>query len=260
VRFEFHGDPQDIEGFSDFFRTFFTGGMPGAARTTSRTATGGRSRTSSRAASLDALFGGLGSDVDLDGLGGQLGGDGSRTTRRTRPRRQDAEAEVEISLDEAFHGTKRRVEVNDRRLDVTIPRGVDTGRRIRLSGKVGSGPNAGDLYLRVTVKPHPVFTRTGNDLRRDLPITLEEALLGAEVPVKTIKGRVLLRIPAGTQNGRTFRLKAQGMPRFGATESEAPAGDLLVTVRVVLPTNLSDEAKEAAKTFLALVDQPDPRA
>ncbi|HEY8818216.1 MAG TPA: DnaJ C-terminal domain-containing protein [Candidatus Limnocylindrales bacterium] len=86
-------------------------------------------------------------------------------------------------------------------------------------------------------------------------MTLEEALLGGEVPVTTLKGRVLLTIPAGTQPGRTFRLNGQGMPRFKATGH----GDLYVKARVVLPTGLTDEARAAAESFFDLVDQPDPR-
>jgi len=110
------------------------------------------------------------------------------------------------------------------------------------------------------VRPHPVFARKGADLSRELPITLREALLGAEVPVGTLKGKVLLKIPAGTQAGRTFRLSGQGMPRLKPKDGVKPTGDLLVTVRVVLPANLSDEARSAAVAFLDLVDQPDPRA
>ena len=87
-------------------------------------------------------------------------------------------------------------------------------------------------------------------------MTLREALLGGEIPVGTLKGRVLLKIPSGTQNGRTFRLKGQGMPPFKGDG----AGDLYVRVRVVLPTDLSDDARAAADRFLDLTDQPDPRA
>jgi len=88
-----------------------------------------------------------------------------------------------------------------------------------------------------------------------VPVTLKEALLGGEIPVGTLKGRVLLTLPGGTQNGRTFRLKGQGMPRFKGDGT----GDLYVRVKVVLPTDLSAKAKAAAETFLDLVDQPDPR-
>ncbi len=103
--------------------------------------------------------------------------------------------------------------------------------------------------------PHKIFTRRGADLERELPVTLEEALLGAEVPVRTIKGRGLLKIPAGTQPGRMFRLAGQGMPKLGADTY----GDLYTRVRVVLPTDLSDEATEAARHFFELAHQPDPR-
>jgi molecular chaperone DnaJ len=101
----------------------------------------------------------------------------------------------------------------------------------------------------------PVFTRRGADLERETSVTLGEALLGAEVPVRTPKGRVLLTIPAGTQPGRVIRLRGRGMPRFRAEGH----GDLLVRVRVIIPTDLSDEAREAARRFIDLTKQPDPR-
>jgi molecular chaperone DnaJ len=135
---------------------------------------------------------------------------------------------------------------------VTIPRGADNGTRIKLSGQ---GPGGGDLVVVVRVRPHPVFSRRGADLERELPIRLGEAILGAEVPVTTLKGKVLLRIPAGTQNGRIFRLKGQGMPVLRKDH----VGDILAKVRVVLPTNLTPEAEEAARQFIDTVDQPDPR-
>jgi DnaJ-class molecular chaperone len=164
-------------------------------------------------------------------------------------------AEVEVSLEEVATGTERLVEVDGRRLQVKIPKGVETGRRIRLSGKAGSGPDAGHVYLTIRVLPHQVFTRNGADLTRELPITLGEALLGAEVPVETLTGRVLLRIPPETQTGRTFRLAGQGLPRF---RSEG-RGDLYVRTRVVLPTGLDEKARELAKEFIDYVRQPDPR-
>ena len=100
-----------------------------------------------------------------------------------------------------------------------------------------------------------MFTRNGADITRELKVTLREALLGAEIPVGTLTGRVLLTLPSGTQNGRTFRLTGQGMPRLKGEGR----GDLYVKVQVVLPTNLSDEAKAAGRTFLDLVEQPNPR-
>jgi len=165
----------------------------------------------------------------------------------------DAAGEEGETLEEAFHGTSRIVEVGGRRLEVTIPRGVDSGSRIRLSGK---GPDGRDLVVVTQLRPQRIFTRNGADLERELPITLKEALLGGEIHVGTLKGRVLLKLPEGTQNGRKFRLKGQGMPRLRAEG----AGDLYVRVKVILPSHLSDEAKAAAERLFELVDQPDPRA
>ena len=163
------------------------------------------------------------------------------------------EAPTELTLEEAFHGTQRLVQVEGKRYEVQLPRGVDTGSRVRLSGK---GPDGRDLVVTVRMRPHDTFTRRGADLERELPVTLREALLGAEVPVTTLKGRILLSIPAGTQGGKTFRLTGQGMPKM----KDGGVGDLYVKVRVVLPKTVSEEATKAAATFFDLVDQPDPRA
>jgi DnaJ-class molecular chaperone len=145
------------------------------------------------------------------------------------------------------------VEIGGKRLEVTIPRGAGTGNRIRLTGKA---PGGGDLVVATRLQPHATFTRRGDDLERELPVTLREALLGGEVPVGTLKGRVLLKLPPGTQSGRTFRLKGQGMPRFKGDGT----GDLYVKVRVVLPGDLTDQQAKAAAAFLDTLDQPDPRA
>ncbi len=170
-----------------------------------------------------------------------------------RPRRAEIEAPTELTLEEAYAGTKRLVEVEGKRYEVQIPRGADTGSRVRLSGK---GPDGLDVVVSVKVKAHPLYTRRGADLERELPVTLREALLGAEIPVATLKGRILLTIPAGTQAGRTFRLTGQGMPRLKGDGT----GDLYLKIRVVLPTAMGDDARGAAEAFLDLVDQPDPRA
>ena len=145
------------------------------------------------------------------------------------------------------------MDVDDKRLEITIPKGVDDGQRIRLTGKA---PGGGDLYVIVRMLKDRTFTRRGADLERELPLTVKEALLGGAVHVGTPKGRVLLTIPAGTQPGRTFRLTGQGMPRFKADGY----GDLYVKAKVVLPTHLSPEAKAAAERLFDLIRQPDPRA
>jgi curved DNA-binding protein len=235
VRYEFRTS-EDPGEFSDFFRMFFGEEAPTAGRS-SRTATGSRASA------------GPGFDDILSGMG--LGGDasGRRTTVAAPPVH---EAHAEITLAEAFHGTTRLVEVEGKRLEITIPPGADTGTRIKLTKR---GPGGGDLIVVVRLLPDARFTRRGADLERELPLTLGEALLGAEVKVETLKGLVLLKIPAGTQPGRTFRLTGQGMPRFKATGH----GDLYARARVVLPTDLSDEAKAAARALLDIVRQPDPR-
>jgi DnaJ-class molecular chaperone len=239
VRFEFR-TAGDASGFSDFFRTIFggVGGQTAGGTTTSR-----RVRDEQ---TFEEILAGMGLDQD-EFATRSTGGP------RTAPRRQVAEAPAELTLEEAYHGTSRVVEVEGKRLEVTIPRGVDTGGRIRLSGK---GPGGRDLVVTVRVAPHRLFKRKGADLERELPVRLEEALLGGEVPVTTLKGRVLLKVPPGTQTGRTFRLTGQGMPRFRGEGF----GDLYVKAKVVLPTNLSAEARAAARSFLDLADQPDPRA
>jgi curved DNA-binding protein len=241
VRYEFH-TTGDAGGFSDFFQTFFAGAsepVGGSGPGRGRRATGGPT--------FEEILAGMG----IDGAGRPAGTAGRTTT--APPRRASAEAVADISLEEAFHGTTRLVDVDGKRLEVTIPKGADTGTRIRLTGKA---PGGGDLYVIVRQAKDRTFTRRGADLERELPISLREALLGGDVHVRTPKGRVLLTIPAGTQPGRTFRLTGQGMPRFKADGR----GDLYVKAKVVLPTGLSPEAEAAAERFLNLTDQPDPRA
>ncbi|MFI5254655.1 MAG: DnaJ domain-containing protein, partial [Candidatus Limnocylindrales bacterium] len=183
IRFEYRGNAEDIAGFSDFFRTFFGAGAGGAMPGAQAGGVRGRTRTATAGLDFDSVLAELG----LDGTGRAAGGGRVATAPR-----QDVQADVEVSLEEAYHGTSRLIDIDGRRLEVKIPRGVDSGRRIRLSGKAGSGPNAGHLYLQVKVGEHPVFTRKGTDLYREVPVTLAEAMLGAEVRVGTLKGRVLL--------------------------------------------------------------------
>jgi DnaJ-class molecular chaperone len=177
------------------------------------------------------------------------------TRHRGTRRGEDVEVEVDLTLEEAFHGSARLVQVGDKRLEVKVPAGVETGRKIRLSGKAGSGKDAGDLYLIAKVQPHSVFTRSGADLTRELPVTLGEALLGGEVEVDTLRGRVLLKIPAGTQSGQAFRLTGQGMPRLKGDG----AGDLYARVKVILPPTLEGRQRTAAVEFLRQIVQPNPR-
>jgi curved DNA-binding protein len=212
---------EDLSGFSDFFRQFF-----GAEA---------------------SPFGGAGGSgggfqyVDLGDIGGG----------RARPRQvASAQASAEVTLAEVAKGTERMVDVNGRRLRVQIPAGVTDGSKVRLSGAV----DGGDLVITVRVKPDPRFTRHGADLHTDLPLTLAEALLGAEVPVSTPTGSVKLRIRPDTQNGQEIRLKNRGLPKRGSSTK----GDLVVTTKVVLP-KLDEAAREELARTLEAHPQPDPR-
>ena len=151
---------------------------------------------------------------------------------------QDLHANLTISLPEAAKGTKTRVHLpTGKDVEVKIPAGLTSGQSIRLKGQgwPSASGKAGDALITVHVAPHPLFTPDGADLRLDLPITLYEAALGGKVRVPTLDGAVELAIPPGTNSGRTFRLKGKGL------KSKSDIGDLLATVRIMLPEGSDDE-------------------
>jgi curved DNA-binding protein len=250
VRYEFRTSGGSASDFSDFFRVFFGGEaepMPGGTGP-------GRGRRPTGGQSFEDILADMGLNQAPTSNASRTGRRGTGgTTGFAAAGRPTAEATAEIGLEEAFHGTSRRIDIDGRRLDVTIPRGAEDGTKVKLTGQ---GPGGGDLVVRIRVRPHATFTRHGADLERELPLTLGEALLGAEVPVSTLKGRVLLRIPAGTQSGHRFRLTGQGMPRLRGEGF----GDLYARARVVLPTKLDEQTEEAARRLISKIDQPDPRA
>jgi molecular chaperone DnaJ len=245
-----YGDAGD---FSDFFRTIFgdLGAQPGHAR------------------------GGGFEDV----LGGAFRRGGAQ-----RRRGEDVQAGVEISLEEAYRGTRKTFSLEMEEpcptchgagnvggkpcsqchgtgwqparhdVDVKIPPGVRTGQRVRVSGE-GAGAHGarGDLYLAVTVAPHPQFERKGDDLHLMLPITAPEAALGTTIEVPTMRGKVSMKIPPATSSDRTFRLPGYGMPRV----KNAGHGDQLVRVRIVMPAELSPAERELYERLRALrTDSP----
>jgi molecular chaperone DnaJ len=164
-----------------------------------------------------------------------------------RPARgQDLETSIQLSFDEAISGTTRSING----ATVRIPPGVKSGQRIKAAGKGGPsrGGQPGDLYVVVVVEPHPLFGQ-GNkgDLLLNLPVTFTEAALGTKVAVPTRDGQVTVKIPAGTQNGKTLRVRGKGGPRPGGG-----TGDLLVTVEVQVPTKLTKQEKESLEKFAAL--------
>ena len=159
---------------------------------------------------------------------------------------QDLHASLTITLSDAAKGTKTRVHLpTGKDVEVKIPAGIASGQQIRLKGQgwPSATGRAGDALITINVAPHPLFKPDGADLRLELPISLYEAVLGGKVRVPTLDGAVELAIPAGTNSGRTFRLKGKGL------KAKSGAGDLLATVRVVLPERVDDEFKELMKTW-----------
>jgi curved DNA-binding protein len=169
----------------------------------------------------------------------------------------DQEATLEITLEEAARGGKRKVSLGDGRdYEVEIPAGVRDGQRIRLAGEggrgAGNGP-AGDLFLRVRIKPHPRFRVEGSDLYTDLPVAPWEAALGATVEIRTLEGTARLKVPPGSSSGRRLRLRGEGMPGPGNQK-----GDLYATVKIVVPKKLTKRERELFEQ-LAVASQFDPR-
>jgi curved DNA-binding protein len=179
---------------------------------------------------------------------GEPQGRGRTRARAARPGR-DVEQEIELSLEDAYHGAMRRFSIQHdgeaRSVDVRIPAGVSEGSRVRVSaeGERGSGGGKpGDLYLRIRLAPNAQYERKGRDLYARVPIPLTTAVLGGEAEVKTLGGKSLrLRIPPTTQNGQVFRLKGQGMPVSGKKDEH---GDLYATADVQLPKQLTAEERE----------------
>lgn len=182
--------------------------------------------------------------------------------RPTSPRRgRDIEALVDVDFSEAVTGATRLVDVPNatgatRRIEVNIPAGVDDGTRIRLAGQGEPGDHGGpqgDLYLVTRVRPNPQFQRDGANLRSTIHAPLTRMLLGGEIEVPTPTGRVALKIPAGTTDGQSFRLRGQGMPRMGGGSTR---GDLEVEVHVALPTRLSAEQRRLIEELARIEGTP----
>ncbi len=210
----------DANPFSDFFQTFFGGAEPEAA-------------------------------------GGRRTGRGARTRARAG---RDFEQEIELGLEDAFHGATRRLSIKHdghaRTVDVRIPPGVGEGSRVRIAGEGehgASGGQAGDLYLRIHVRPHPQFERKGKDLYTHVTVPLTTAVLGGEAEVPTLGGKSLrLKVPPSTQNAQVFRLKGHGMPGVGKPGEH---GDLYATVDVQLPRQLTKEQRAHFEALQKLEQQ-----
>jgi len=192
---------------------------------------------------------------------------GNPASHTTAARGEDMEAELEISLEDAYHGTVKSVEMQVqemdphggmntqvKRLEIKIPPGAKEGTRIRLSGQGSRGEGkAGDLYIRVRLAPHPLFKVHEYDLETDIPVTPWETALGARIGVPTLDGPVQMRLPAGTSSGKRLRLQGKGLPKKGGDR-----GDEYVRIRIVVPKKLTEEEKRVYEE-LSRVSRHQPR-
>ncbi|MBQ9018106.1 DnaJ domain-containing protein [Candidatus Saccharibacteria bacterium] len=190
-------------------------------------------------------FGGGG----LDDILGDLFGFGARGGAR-RPRRgADYQTSVMLTFEEAIFGTTKKITVDGNDLTVKIPAGIDDGMSVRLKGKGGPAPTdggeAGDLYVRIRVKPHKHLTREGTIILSEQTVSMVDAALGCEIEVETVDGTVTMKVPAGTQSGTPFKLSGHGVP----FRADGDRGPHIVTVIVETPKNLSKKQKELLEEF-----------
>lgn len=197
----------------------------------------------------DVFGGGMGGGGFQDLLGG-LGDIFGQGARRQQPRPmagRNLQSDLSLSFHEALAGPTKTVGIDGRTVKVKVPQGIADGTKVRLKGKGEPGANggpAGDLFVRVHVASHPVFGRSGKrDLTIAVPVTFAEAALGAVIQIPTLDGDTKIRVPAGTQGGTTMKVSGKGV------ETSNGSGDLLVTIEVTVPTDLSDTQRELLETF-----------
>ncbi len=196
--------------------------------------------------------------VDLSELFESMGifGRAGRRSRGAFPG-EDYEVAVRLTLEEAFRGAERSVQLDGRSFTARIPRGATDGQRLRLRGKGGPGVNggpAGDLYLQIALEPHPLYRASGHDLEIEVPLAPWEAALGAQVEVPTLEGRVTMKVPPGSRAGQKLRLAGKGLPKPGGG-----AGDLYAALTIAVPATLTEREK-ALYEELRQSSRFDPRA
>lgn len=207
-----------------------------------------------RASRFEGGFGGVGFE---DLFGDLFPGRGAGAYGRAPVRGADQETEVELSVEEAYHGTRRRLTIagpdGTRTAEVTIPAGVTDGQRVRLAGQGGPGNPPGDLYLVVAIRPDERYRVEGRDIHLSMPVAPWEAVLGTTVPLDTPGGEAKVKVPPGTSSGRRLRLRGRGLPNARGTP-----GDLFAEVRIVVPATPSEEERRLYER-LADVSSHEPR-
>ena len=204
---------------------------------------------------------GGGAGINLDDIFGAFGGFGGAhgSPYQQAPQKgEDLHASTRITLKQSLSGVNIKLAVSGKPMTVKVPKGIKDGQSVRLRGKGKAsinGGSAGDLIVTIHVEEDPVYSREGNDLRMTLPVTFAEATLGANVELPLIDGStVTVKVPAGSDSGRTLRLKGRGV----ATKKDT--GDLLATISVVVPKDLTPEQLDSIKALADSLDQSDPRA
>ena len=221
-------------GFSDFFEMFFGKG------------------SDSRFQDFSSSYGKTGSTGKQNQRTGWRG-------RSTVEKGQDVQSKLTITLREAYYGTERSLKLQNqdgkiRTINVKIPKGIKDGGKIRVTGEGGksaSGGASGDLYLLIEISKNHFFTRKEDNLYCEIPVTIKEAIFGASIGVPTFAGNVLVKLPAGTQSGKTLRLKGKGMPLVKSTE----AGDLYAKIKIVIPENMTTEQKKHLEEFSKIYNE-----
>jgi curved DNA-binding protein len=207
---------------------------------------------------MEDLFGSASPYSDFfTNIFGQARRSGSGQGTSSRPRRgRDVEYEVDLSLEEAFHGADRSLEMDGHRIKAGIPVGVRTGSRVRLAGKGEPGQNggpAGDLYLIIRILPSETFEREGDDLHMDVPLDIFTAIAGGEVRIPAMERPLTLTIPPRTNANQTFRISGKGMPYVGDPKTR---GDLFARVRLVLPDALTDQEVDSIRALSSARQKP----
>ncbi len=228
----------------DSYSTWQQRGAPGNFNWGDWTSAQGSGGASFDVGDLNDLFGGSGFSDFFQQIFGGMGG---RTATQTQSRRarqpKSYQQEIQITFDEAYRGAERTIVIDGRRLQVKIPAGAKTGTKVRMSGAGPAGPDGRptDLFLVIEVLPDPRFERKGDDLYTETTIDLYTAVLGGEARGQTPDGAVVLTIPAGTQQGQSFRLGGRGMPRL---RTPGQRGDLITRIKVQIPRNLTAEQRK----------------